>query len=69
MHDTSLHLVLSRERAEELTALTWAEPHQYGEFGTELLVYGPRGSRELDVIVSLIRESLAWATGIKDPAD
>src|SRR3954467_13913956 len=37
--DSSIHLCLPLERAEEIVALGWAEPHQYGDFGTELLVY------------------------------
>lgn len=59
--DTSIHLCLPRERADQLVALGWAEPHQYGDFGTELLVYGPRDTDELNVVLALIRESLTFA--------
>ncbi len=64
--DTSLHLVLDPARSAELVDLGWAEPHQYEDWGTEFLVYGPREERELAVIVDIVRESIAWATA---PAD
>jgi hypothetical protein len=41
--------------------LGWAEPHQYADHDTELMVYGPRTSGEVDVVVSLIQESIAFA--------
>ena len=63
VHDTSLHVVLSPERGAQLTALGWAEPHQYGDFGTEFLVYGARDLNEQDAVVSIVLESLAWSTG------
>ena len=59
--DTSLHLVIHPAYGRRLSALGWAEPHQYGERGTEYLVYGPRDADELRVVVAIIRESLAWA--------
>ncbi|HEU0207112.1 MAG TPA: luciferase family protein [Pseudolysinimonas sp.] len=59
--DTSIHLCLPAARGEELTALGWAEPHQFGDFGTEWFVYGPRDEAELDVVIGLIVESLAFA--------
>ncbi|WP_285725912.1 luciferase family protein [Psychromicrobium xiongbiense] len=63
VHDTSLHLVLPPERGAELTALGWAEPHQYEDFGTEFLIYGPRDAEELEVVLSIVIESLKWARG------
>lgn len=63
VHDTSLHLCLPRERGEEITRQGWAEPHQYEDFGTEFLVYGPRDDDELSVVLDIIRESLAFARG------
>ncbi|HEV2637888.1 MAG TPA: hypothetical protein VGX23_22240 [Actinocrinis sp.] len=63
--DTSVHLVLPPERGERLVRLGWAEPHQFAEFGTEFMVYGPRTVRELDVVLGLIEESLAFARGIE----
>ena len=63
VHDTSLHVVLPSERGAELEALGWVEPHQYGDFGTEFLVYGPRDLEEQDAVVSIVLESLAWSTG------
>jgi hypothetical protein len=62
-HDTSMHVVLPPERGAELTALGWAEPHQYGDFGTEFLVYGARDLDEQDAVLSIVLESLAWSTG------
>jgi len=59
--DTSIHLCLPVTRGREVIEWGWAEPHQYGDFGTELLVYGPRDGDELDVVLGLIRESLAFA--------
>ena len=61
--DTSLHLVLDPARGAELVNLGWAEPHQYEDWGTEFLVYGPRDDGELAVVVDIVRESIAWATG------
>jgi hypothetical protein len=61
VEDTSIHLVLPVERGRRLVELGWAEPHQYGDFGTEFMVYGPRTSRELDVVVSFVEESLSFA--------
>lgn len=59
--DTSVHLVLPRERGAELERLGWAEPHQFEDHGTEFMIYGPRDSDELEAVVSVIEESLASA--------
>jgi len=61
VHDTSLHLCLPASRGAELIAAAWAEPHQYGDFGTELLIYGPRNADELAIVLGFIQESLAFA--------
>lgn len=61
--DTSVHLCLPTERGRQLTELGWLEPHQFEEFGTEYMAYGPRSNEELDVVVSLVRESIAFALG------
>ncbi len=61
--DTSLHLCLPAERGQQLTDLRWGEPHQYEDFGTEFMIYGPRTVEELDIILSLIEESLSFARG------
>lgn len=63
VEDTSIHLCLPAERGQELTALGWAEPHQYEDFGTEFMIYGPRTTDEIDVVLSIIEESLAFARG------
>lgn len=61
VQDTSVHLVLPSDRGEELVALGWAEPHQYADFGTEFMIYGPRDHGERDAVLSIIEESLAFA--------
>jgi hypothetical protein len=61
--DTSVHLVLPPDRGRELVELGWAEPHQYEDFGTEFLVYGPRDLHELEFAVEVVRESLSWSGG------
>jgi hypothetical protein len=64
--DTSVHLCLPAARGAELTELGWATPHQYEDFGTEFLIYGPRDPDEVEVVLSIIEESLAFAL---DPGD
>lgn len=59
--DTSIHLVLPVERGGRLVELGWAEPHQYADFGTEFMIYGPRSAHELEVVVSFVEESLSYA--------
>ena len=59
--DTSTHLCLPIERALMICELGWGEVHPYGDFGTEIMVYGPRDEAELEVIVSIIEESLEFA--------
>ena len=59
--DTSIHLVLPPDRGRELVELGWAEPHQYEDHGTEFLVYGPRDRHELEIVLTVIQESLAWS--------
>lgn len=68
VEDTGIHLCLPAERGQELTALGWAEPHQYEDFGTEFMVYGPRTTDEIDVVLSIIEESLAFARGASGSA-
>lgn len=38
VQDTSVHLVLPAERGDELVRLSWAEPHQYSDSGTEFMI-------------------------------
>lgn len=64
--DTSLHLCLPAARGQLLTENGWGEPHQYKEFGTEFMIYGPRTDEELDFVISIIQESLAFARGVTD---
>ena len=62
MDDTSIHLCLPPERAAELCDRGWAEPHHNADYGSEIMVYGPRDEPELEFIVGLISESIHWAT-------
>ena len=59
--DTSLHLCLPASRGKELTGQGWAEPHQYEDFGTEFMIYGPRTEEELEIVLSIVHESLDFA--------
>jgi hypothetical protein len=61
VHDTSLHLCLPAARGAEVIAAGWAELHQFGDFETELLVYGARDDEELGVVLGLVAESIAFA--------
>ena len=61
VHDTSLHLCLPAGRGAELMSAGWGEPHQYEDFGTDFMIYGPRDESELDFIVSIVIESLDYA--------
>ncbi|WP_162850863.1 NUDIX domain-containing protein [Amnibacterium kyonggiense] len=61
--DTSVHLCLPAERGRALVDLGWAEPHQYEDFGTEFMVYGPRTDAELGVVLAIVRESIEFARG------
>jgi len=61
VHDTSLHLCLPTARGAELIAAGWAELHQFGDYDTELLVYGPRDDTELTQVLGFVVESLAFA--------
>ncbi|WP_231556403.1 luciferase family protein [Cryobacterium sp. MLB-32] len=61
VHDTSVHLCLPAARGAELTELGWSQPHQYEDYGTEFMIYGPRTEAELEIVLSIIVESLSFA--------
>lgn len=61
--DTSSHLCLPPDRARQVCALGWGEPHGYADHDTEIMVYGPRDALEVRVVLGLIRESLDHARG------
>ena len=61
--DTSVHLCLPVERAREVCATGWGEPHPYADYETQMMVYAPRDAGELNVVLGLIRESVAFALG------
>ena len=66
--DTSLHLCLPKSRGQSLVDLGWAEPHQFGDFGTEFLVYGPRSHEEVVVVLTIVKESIEFARGLSHGA-
>lgn len=69
VHDTSVHLCLPAARGVELSELGWSEPHQYEDFGTEFMIYGPRTEAELDFVLTIIVESLWFARRASLPAE
>ena len=60
-HDTSLHLCLLLSYAQEVCELGWGEVHQFADYGTEIMIYGPRNEHELEIVLGLVRESLQFA--------
>src|SRR5665213_1253924 len=62
--DTSTHLCLPVERASVVCELGWGEAHPFGDFGTEIMVYGPRDEEELEIVLSIIEESLNFARAL-----
>lgn len=49
------------QRAHEVCELGWGEIHPFDDFRTEIMVYGPRDEEELEVVLSIIEESLHFA--------
>ncbi|HSL69039.1 MAG TPA: luciferase family protein, partial [Longimicrobiales bacterium] len=64
--DGSLHMALPSSVAAEAVAKGWAEPHPMARLGyvpeTVVMVYGPRDTEELEVIMALLRASHHAAT-------
>lgn len=65
--DGSLHMCLPPDTAELARARGWAELHPVARSGmipeTTVMVYGPRDTDELDVVLSLVRASYRYAGG------
>lgn len=59
--DTSVHACLPEDRARAICEMGWGEPHPFGEYGTEVMIYGPRDEQELQIILRMIQESLEFA--------
>lgn len=59
--DMSMHLCLPPERAVQVYELGWGEPHGYADHDTEIMVYGPRYSGDLDIVLGLLREAVTFA--------
>jgi len=52
---------LPRQRVEKLCEQGWGELHQFADYGTEMMIYGPRDYAECDFVFRLIVESVSWA--------
>ena len=50
-----------RQLIQEVCELGWGEPHQFADFGTEIMVYGPRDESEIEIVLGFIGESIAYA--------
>ena len=61
VRDTSIHLCLPRDRVDDVIAAGWGEEHPYGDWRSEIMVYGPRSDDEVETVLALIEESLSWA--------
>ena len=61
--DGSLHVCLPRALAQAAMQAGWAEPHGYADYDTEVMLYGPRDHRELEIIARLVVESHRFASG------
>lgn len=65
--DGSLHMALPSDVAAVAVRRGWAETHPMAERGfvprSAVMVYGPRGTDELDIVFSLVRESYRYAGG------
>jgi hypothetical protein len=59
--DTSLHVVLPRERGAVVTSRGWGIPCPLAVHGTELILFAPRDEIELEVVTALATESVRWA--------
>jgi len=64
--DASLHVALPRDVAAAACEAGWAEPHPAVRLGllpsTFVMLYAPRDDAEVDVVLSLVRHSHAFAT-------
>ncbi|MEN9967250.1 MAG: hypothetical protein RL036_483 [Actinomycetota bacterium] len=59
--DKSIHAVLPSKRAEEVIEKRWGEPHTYADFDTQIMIYAPRNTEEIEIVVGLLSESVALA--------
>ncbi|MFZ2226902.1 MAG: luciferase family protein [Candidatus Nanopelagicaceae bacterium] len=69
--DYSLHLILPPARAEEVISAGWAEQHPIARLGYissgAVMVYAPRDDNEVELVAEFVRESCAYAIGVKSP--
>jgi len=71
----SIHLMLPLEVRESAVRMGWAEPHPAARIGIMpealVMLYAPRNSRELAVVIKLISSSYQfarWGTIVESPA-
>jgi hypothetical protein len=66
-YDGSLHMMLPVEQARELIAKGWGEHHPLVPTGrlpeTAVMVFGPRDDQEIALVLDLIGQSHAFASG------
>ena len=71
--DSSLHAALPPSLASEAIARGWAEIHPVARMGlipeNVVMIYAPRDDSELQLVLDLIRSSLAFARGEQEDAD
>jgi luciferase-like monooxygenase len=67
--DSSIHLTLPKEVRERAIRRGWAEPHLISRAGilpeTLVMVYAPRNSDELAVVVQMVWQSYQFARGVR----
>ena len=66
-YDGSLHMVMPPHIVRQVVERGWGQPHPVAKLGlippTTMMVYGPRDSSELDVVLMLLRASWSYARG------
>ena len=78
-HDASVHLYFSPADAKVLIEKNWAERHRlartkpflgkvnmFGVAGTYLMIYGPRDEGELEIMKTILENSVKFMTGSED---
>ena len=58
--DTSIHAVLSSERAKDVLDTGWGGPPFYADSDTKIIVYAPCNDEEIDIVAGLLREGIEF---------
>ncbi len=58
--DTSIHAVLSSERAKDVLDTGWGGPPAYADFDTKIMFYAHCYDEEIDIVAWLLREGIAF---------